>query len=368
MSSRASTLRAPFELELDLELPLDSFTLAVHATVRARTIGVFGPSGAGKSSLLEAIAGLRAAARGKIRIGARTVLDAARTLPPEERGIGWVPQSGLLFPHLSVRENLLFAAKSADKSAPALAQVLELLEIGELSERGVAQLSGGEQRRVALGRALCAGPELLLLDEPFAGLDLALRRRLLTSLVRLRDELGVPMLLVSHDPSDVQVLCEELLVLERGRLIASGAPWTVLSGRAVFDLARRESFENVLVARVVDHGADTTRLRLGADGDGPLLIAPRWAIEPGERAMIGVRSGDVIVAASRPGPLSARNVVEATAEAILPMSSGILLHAVLGRDARLAVELTRAACDELQLSIGKSLFLIMKTHALRRVA
>src|SRR5437899_8925254 len=165
---------------LDLTVPLDRFTLSIAWETSERFLGIFGPSGAGKTTILEAIAGLRRTARGVIRLDGRTCLDSERgiDLPPELRGVGYVPQDGLLFPHRDVFGNLLAGWRRAVQAAAPLGseprrrlapeRVLEVLELASLARRPIATLSGGEQRRVALGRALCSGPDLLLLDEPLA--------------------------------------------------------------------------------------------------------------------------------------------------------------------------------------------------------
>lgn len=147
-----------------------------------------------------------------------------------------MPQDGLLFPHRNVRGNLLAGAARARRNGwnleETLANVCSLLEIGHLLDREVATLSGGEHQRVALGRAICSGPRLLLLDEPLASLDQPLRRRVLPFLIRVRDELDLPMLLVTHNVAEVQALCDEVVVLRQGRVVAHGAVDEVLRGGA----------------------------------------------------------------------------------------------------------------------------------------
>ncbi|HET7435555.1 MAG TPA: ATP-binding cassette domain-containing protein [Thermoanaerobaculia bacterium] len=188
-------------------LPLAHFTLAVDVQMPARTTGIFGPSGAGKTSLLELIAGLRTPKAGRVVIDGRDVTD----LPPRDRRIGYVPQDDALFPHLSVKQNVLYGAHNADDA------VLDVLEIRHLLPRGVNQLSGGERKRVALARALLSHPDVLLLDEPLAGVDVELRNRVLQYLVRIRDEFPIPMLYVSHDIEEVRAICEAVVRIERGR-------------------------------------------------------------------------------------------------------------------------------------------------------
>jgi molybdate transport system ATP-binding protein len=214
-----------------LRLPLPRFTLEADVELHGRVAGLFGASGAGKTSLLELIVGLRRPTEGTVNLGERILADAAarRFVPPERRRIGYVPQDGALFPHLSVRRNLLYGAKNGE-GTERLAEIAAVLEIVPLLDRDIAGLSGGERQRVALGRALLASPELLLLDEPFAGVDRPLRGRILPVLVRIRDELRVPMVYVSHEPEEILALCDEALRLDRGRIIAHGTPAEVLAG------------------------------------------------------------------------------------------------------------------------------------------
>lgn len=220
-------------LELqEIRLPLAPFTLEVDATVTAEVTALFGPSGSGKTSLLDLIAGLRRAPSARIELDGRVLTDtrSRREVPARDRRIGYVPQDGALFPHLSVRGNLLYGVK---KDRPAgdpftFEHVAGILEIEPFVDRGVGQLSGGEKQRVALARALLSSPELLLLDEPLVGLDRPLRERVLVYLQRVRDELGVPMIYVTHQPDEVLALCDEVLLLDGGRITGRGAPGEVL--------------------------------------------------------------------------------------------------------------------------------------------
>ena len=192
-SSPASSLHT---LTVRVQLALDRFDLDIDVTTHQQVTGIFGVSGSGKTSLLETICGLRRNAQGTIRFGEEVWLDTTtRTfVKPEQRHIGYVPQDGLLFPHKNVRQNLLSGSKRAVQNGHPLQETLQLvtdiLELSPLLDRSVTTLSGGERQRVALGRAICSGPRLLLLDEPFASLDLALRRKLLPFLRRIRSELS----------------------------------------------------------------------------------------------------------------------------------------------------------------------------------
>ena len=217
-----------------VELPLAEFTLRLDLELGARATLVVGPSGAGKSSLLELVAGLRRLGAGRVVLDGQLLDDASagRALVPPERGIGWVPQEGALFPHLDVRGNLLFGARSRGRQLEPRAieadPVVERLELAPLLARAVRSLSGGEQRRVAIGRALLSGARLLLVDEPFAGLDRARRARVAEALFRVRDELGARTLVVSHDLDGLAEWAEEIVALELGQVVARGAPAELL--------------------------------------------------------------------------------------------------------------------------------------------
>jgi molybdate transport system ATP-binding protein len=205
-----------------LFLPLTEFPLEMDVEIRNQVTAIFGPSGAGKTSLLDLIAGLRHPKSAFIQLGERVLTDttAGTHVPTRHRKIGYVPQDLALFPHLSVRQNLLYGCKGnggAD-SLFGYEHVTQVLEIGSLVERRVTNLSGGEKQRVALARALLTSPNLLLLDEPMASLDSELKSRIIPYLARIRDEFHIPMLYVTHDWDEVQALCAEALIVERGKM------------------------------------------------------------------------------------------------------------------------------------------------------
>ena len=223
----------PVSLSLrNVRLSVGTFHLEIDCQIAQPIAGLFGPSGAGKTTLLELIAGLRRADAGVVALGDLILADqrARLHLASRLRRIGYVPQDLALFPHLNVRQNLLYGHQRVTEHDPLLKldHVADVLEIGALFARHVGDLSGGEQQRVAFARALLAAPRLLLLDEPMSSLDTRLKQRLIPYLHRIRDEFQIPMIYVTHDVAEATALCDEVLLLDRGRLISRGPPADVL--------------------------------------------------------------------------------------------------------------------------------------------
>lgn len=226
----------------DVSLPLASFPLSINTELEGEVIALFGPSGSGKTSVLDLIAGIRKATTAFIKFDTSVWTDTAigHSLPPSRRGIGYVPQEGALFPHLSVRSNLLYgSSRSSEASLFSLEHVTKVLEITHTLNGGVRNLSGGEKQRVALARALLSQPKLLLLDEPLASLDQTLKTKSLALLQRTQQEFRVPMLYVSHSAEEVTTLCDKVMVLEQGKVLRSGTPKEIFTERSVSVLELR---------------------------------------------------------------------------------------------------------------------------------
>ena len=220
----------------DIHLPLASFPLVLNVELEGDSIALFGPSGSGKTTVLDLIAGLRKAPSAFIKFNSAILTDTyhGHWVPPSRRGIGYVPQDGALFPHLSVRANLLYGSKrSAENALFSLEHVTTVLEIAHTLNGGVRNLSGGEKQRVALARTLLSQPRLLLLDEPLASLDASLKTKSLALLQRIREEFRVPMVYVSHSAEEVSALCDRVLVLERGQMTRCGSPGEIFTKRNV---------------------------------------------------------------------------------------------------------------------------------------
>jgi molybdate transport system ATP-binding protein len=214
-----------------LSLRLQQFTLGVDVDIQYARTAIFGPSGAGKTSLLETIAGLRKPESAKISFNGQLFDDSERnhSLPVRLRRLGYVPQYDSLFPHLSVRRNLAYGSKGKRKGHTLeFHHIVDFLEIGHLLDRHVRSLSRGENQRVVIARALLSVPQLLLLDEPLTALDAKLKNTILQQLQALHREFGIPMLFVTHDPAEASAICEEVLLLQAGRITERGDPAKLL--------------------------------------------------------------------------------------------------------------------------------------------
>jgi molybdate transport system ATP-binding protein len=213
-------------LDVDVEKRLGDFSLSARFQSGNGVTAVFGPSGAGKTTLVNMIAGLVAPDRGRIAIDAAVLFDSAQgvDLPPHRRRIGYVFQEGRLFPHLSVAHNLDYGRRMCGlpPDRAQMARIVGLLDIGQLMERRPGKLSGGERQRIAIGRALLTRPRLLLLDEPLASLDIERKREILPYLERLRDEVGVPMVYVSHQAAELRRIATTVVRLKAGKVAAAG--------------------------------------------------------------------------------------------------------------------------------------------------
>lgn len=361
-------------LRMRVKIPLDEYTIDVDIHSSNRVIGLFGPSGSGKTTLLEAAAGLRRQAKGYLSCQGVIWQDDEKgiRIPVEERGIGYVPQDHLLFPHLNVRRNLEFGNKRFVKNDQRVNfvfdEVLSVLELKPLLNRKISSLSGGEKQRVALGRALCSNPQLLMLDEPLSSLDIQLRHRILPFLIRVREQFKIPILMVSHNPIELQALCDEVIVLRDGRVIAQGSPTDVFTRKDIYSIASEEGFQNILSATIKGHRQHSTILQLGEDSQGPELTMMRSDHVIGDHVVIGFPSNDILIANRQLEGISARNQLAATITCIQTIGHKQLITTRLfGVDSltvlTVIIELTQDAVEELHLEVHSDIFLIFKSSS-----
>jgi len=360
----------------------EGFELNLEAEFRQLVTGVFGVSGAGKTLFLRCLAGLEKNISGNIFFNGTEWLSSEKRifLGPEVRRIGYVPQNGLLFPNKNVMQNLLIAShrrrttEGNGHTAVSLESVCELLELDALLERPINKLSGGERQRIALGRAICSDPDLLLLDEPLAALDLKLKRQILPFLRRIRDELKIPMIVISHSPVEIQALCDEVLVIQNGKKLAFGQTQKILLSQSVLEFTHGESYENILPVKVLLNSEERssksgmTRLEI-SDGvsnskASHKLIIRNVDLKAGEKLIVGIPAKDIILATHKPHGISAQNIIPAFVNGIETVGGKCLISNVLSNEKfELNVELTVQGLRALNLQIGDAVFLIIKSSA-----
>ncbi|GHG95254.1 molybdenum ABC transporter ATP-binding protein [Comamonas sp. JC664] len=353
-------------LDLDLRLPLARFTLEVKARLEGTSVAVMGRSGSGKTSLLEVLAGLRRGARGRVAVAGHVLLDseARRDVPPEQRRMGYVPQDALLFPHLTAAQNVRFGARPG--RASRVDEAVEILELAPLLHRYPATLSGGEKQRVALARALATDPALLLLDEPLAALDVALKERVLPYLLRVRDEARVPMLYVTHQLGEARVLAQEALLLEHGQVRAVGRAAEVLGTAARGLLGSGEEGEENILEGVL-HRPEGGGLRLKLSGGLSLWVPDAPELATGMRAAYAVPASDILLSIHALTGISARNVMAGTVLKVEPLPVGEAAATVEVDGVRWVVWLTSASVRELGVVPGAHVSLAVKSSACRRL-
>ena len=343
-------------------------TLDVAFDTPARGVtALFGASGAGKTTIVNAIAGLLRPQRGHVRLGGIDLLDTATgvDVPIEERGVGYVFQDARLFPHLTVDGNLRFGDRRNRRRPRVIAHddVVALLGIGHLLARRPGALSGGERQRVALGRALLAQPRLLLLDEPLASLDGARRAEILPYLERLRDEVGLPIVYVSHAIDEVVRLATRVVVLAEGRVVASGASRTCSRARTcarTSAAASRAARSSTATVTGHDERLTLTSLALGSH----TLTVPRVDAPPGRAMRIRVLAREVSLARSEPQDTSIGDRWPGhVAEIVARDGPYAEVRVDLGGMALWAL-VTRASVERLALAAGRAVWCLVKTVAL----
>ncbi|HXF54764.1 MAG TPA: molybdenum ABC transporter ATP-binding protein [Hyphomicrobiaceae bacterium] len=354
-------------LHIAVRLPRPGFALSVGLDLPDQGICVvFGPSGSGKTTLLRCVAGLESAARGIVRIGGAVWQDdrAGIRLPVWQRDLGYVFQEASLFEHLDVRGNLEYGLRRTRRNdgEAGLMAAVKLLGIESLMTRPVHTLSGGERQRVAIARALATQPRLLLLDEPMASLDLARRQEIMPWLERMRDELRIPMLYVTHSTDEAARLADHLVVLDAGQVRAQGAPAEVLASVESPVMAGGDA-GTLVHARIVERDADWHLIRAEFPG-GSFWIGDGG--QPiGTQVRLRILARDVSLQLQEPTQTSIQNHAQAMVESIGegPHPSQAQVRLRCGGVPLLAL-VTKRAVNELQLSPRRPVWVQVKTVAL----
>ena len=349
ISVRYELQRSDFSLDVDVDIPMRGIT------------GVFGESGAGKTALLRCIAGLERGASGRLVIAGEVWQDEAISRPVHEREIGYVFQEPRLFAHLNARQNIEYGQRRGRREDVGFDEAVELLGLRDLLGRSVDTLSGGEAQRVAIARALLRSPRVVLMDEPIAALDRARRDEILPFLDRLHAALSIPVIYVSHSIEEVIRLCDYLLIMERGRIVASGEIQDVLL-RADLPLLGGEEAGAIIHARVIMHDPDDGLTKIAFDG------AEMWvpgSYETGVPLRLRIRANDVSICRGDPGTSTVLNVLPASIESIrADGESSELVQLAVGSEHLLA-RITRRSRAQLDLRPGERVLAQVKSVAVK---
>ena len=326
-------------------------------------LALVGHSGSGKTTLLRSIAGLWRPEVARVRVGGQTWIDTAARidLAPHRRRVGLVFQAYALFPHMTAAQNVMAAMDTPDR-AEAL-RLLDLVNLHGLADRRPAQLSGGQQQRVAVARALARRPDALLLDEPFSAVDRITREKLHAEILALRAHLNMPVVLVTHDVNEAQLLADRMAVIEGGRILREGTTAQVMADPEALRAMGIREVAAMLPATVAEHLPDgLTRLDTAT---GPLFL-PAVEAAPGAQVRVRIMAHEVILSRARPEGLSAQNILPGrVARAVEGKGPAVTVHVAIGPDEILA-RITRRAADQLGLRPGDTVHAIVKSMSIAR--
>ena len=349
------------DLAVSVSIQKGGFSLTVDDSIALQGItGVFGASGSGKTTLLRIISGLERGALGKIIFGDSVWQDETSYMPTHDRQIGYVFQEGRLFPHLNVGENLKFAvAHTKSRGAVNLSDVVDVLDLETLLERNPVSLSGGEQQRVAIGRALLTSPQILLMDEPLSSLDVGRKREIIRYIEQLPGAFNLPILYVTHSLDEVTRLANRLLLLDNGRVVGHGDLGDILERVDLWSTTGRLEAGSVLEARVQHHANGMTRVAF----DDQTLQIPEIDAEIGTNVRLRIHARDVVIATEHPRHLSIRNILPAHI-ARIDLDASVYAELLLEIGSRhLRARITREALRELGLEQGRSCYALIKSVA-----
>jgi molybdate transport system ATP-binding protein len=360
----AAALTASVKLER-LRTNAPPFLLDVSLAVPPGITILFGPSGAGKSTVLDCIAGLERPGAGRIAAGEEVFFDsqAGVNRSPQARHIAYVFQTLALFPHMSAQENVAYGLDGLprEQRIARVEEILEAFRVEKLRTRKPPEISGGERQRIALARALVTQPRVLLLDEPLTGLDAELKAAIVDDLRAWNAARRIPILYVTHSREEVDALGERVIAIDHGRVVSEGTPLEVLEAPRRKRLAQAAGFENFLSGAIVDLREADGVMRVRLDGSNCEMEVPLGYAAAGDRVRVAIRAGDILLAASQPRDLSARNILEGRIVAM--ETRGALVRARVDCGVEFTVHLTPGAARALELTAGRRVWLVLKTHS-----
>lgn len=353
-------------LEFNAHYTAGAFVLNAEFSTHPGITALFGRSGAGKTTVLDLIAGLTRPNRGRIAVDGRVLYDSASDLdlPPHRRRVGYVFQEGRLLPHLTVRQNLLYGRFFFPHGRMAFEQAVAMLGLESLLARRPGTLSGGEKQRVAIGRALLADPAVLLLDEPLASLDAPRKAEILYYIERLRDDVKVPIVYVSHSLDEVVRLADSIVVLSDGRVFGSGEVREMMGRAELRPYLGRQEGGAVIEARVAEQDLQSGLARL--DFAGGALEIPDVEALVGERVRVRIRARDVSLALTRPAGLSIRNILAGRVVRLATEEGPSLDIELDVGGTPLIARITRRSALDLGLKPGLAVFALVKSVSIDR--
>ncbi len=351
-------------IEARFHIQKGDFVLDVDLTIPGQGItAVLGPSGCGKTTLLRAISGLEQHQGGFLKIEDIIWQDNSQFIPPHQRSLGYVFQESSLFAHLSVRRNLEYGLKRVPEieQKVSLEQAIQLLDIGNLLERMPATLSGGERQRVAIARALAASPQLLLMDEPLAALDRNRKREVLPYIESLPKELGIPVIYISHSAKEVGRLADHVVLLEAGRIVATGGIHDVFTR---LDLPPSHERDAAAIIEVIVASHDDTYHLTTLDFAGGQITVAQQPIKVGEEVRLRIAAPDVSITLEPQSSTSILNIFPAVVDEITEAGPAQVTVKLLAGGVPILSRVTRKSAVELGLETGKSVYAQVKTVAL----
>ena len=353
-------------LDVSIKKQMGAFLLDATFRTQSSVTAIFGRSGSGKTSLLRQIAGLVHPDSGHISVDDQMIVDTVHhvQLPAHHRHFGFVFQDARLFPHLTVKQNLDYGRFFAGRRDKMLDQkhVIGILGIGSLLSRKPHHLSGGEKQRVAIGRALLSSPGLLLLDEPLASLDETRKQEVLLLLERMRDELHIPMIYVSHSVPEVARLATEVVIMKDGRVETVGTASDIINQPSFYEAAARNEAGSIIEATV--KGYEPAHGLLVLELPGGTLFVPGQELAAGQKVRVHIPARDVMISTKLPDGLSALNILSGTIADLSANNSHVFTVLVGCGGSMVAARLTSLSVQRLNLAKGMSVFAIIKTVAL----
>lgn len=357
-------------LSAHLKSKKENFSLDIEVDFIKGITGIFGPSGAGKTTLLHLLVGLERPDEGFVEIDERRIVDTSKGIwePARNRNIGYVFQEGRLFPHMTVRKNLLFGTSYIRKGKQLIefVELVGLLELNELLDKRPKQLSGGEKQRVAIGRALLSSPKLLLMDEPFSSLDVKLRRQIIPYLIKINQKFDIPMLVVSHDLPDLLSLTRELFLLKNGRVVGHGNYLDLVQEEKMLDVMRGAGLMNVIPFQVESHDQENgITILLNKDAHNEIKVERELiadCCQVGDEMNVSLRPKDIALTIEEIPNISIRNQLPGTIIKVIQKENRNYCLVDVGF--KLLVSITHASQMKMNLIEGKKVWCLFKSMAL----